>query len=745
VTVPLPCSPDLEALAIRLAAEMRQRWQQGDRPRVEEFLEAHPILRDAPTAAAELIYEEICLRRAAGLTGASSEVLRRFPEWAGPLRVMLELDETLASEEPAFPAIGEVLGDFQLVAVLGQGQRGRVYLARQLSLAGRPVVVKLAPPADAEHATLARLQHTHIVPLYAAHEDQGAALRVLCLPYFGGATLAAILDRLSPIPPRSRTAEAFWAALTAAQGDTPLAPAVIPPRRLARASYPEVVCWVGACLADALAFAHERGLLHLDVKPSNVLVTATGVPMLLDFHLSRPALPAGAPAPPWLGGTPAYLSPEQRAALEAVRTGSPIGEAVDGRSDLYSLAMVLREALGEPKENPGIAAVVTRCLAPRATDRYPDAASLADDLRRHLAGLPLRGVRNPLRERWRKWRRRRPGALPALLLLLGVLLALGLAAGHNVRRLRQAQVALEEGKRALREGHSTSARGAFQRGLAVVEPLPFDGGLTVELADGLRRADRADAAGELHRVAERLRGLSGRTDDTPAALTSAERLTRDFWTGRHDILSALDDLPGPARRQARADLLELALLWADLRLRLASPERAPAARRAALDDLAEMDRFLGPCAAVFHEQARLAERLGLHARARRARHQAEQAPPRTGWEHYALGCWRLRAGDLDGARLDLERAVEAEPRSFWGHLHLGRCNLRLGRDEEALVAFTVCVALEPDRALCHLHRGVARARLGQRAAARRDAERALQLEPGNREALALREALRREE
>ena len=65
-------------------------------------------------------------------------------------------------------------------------------------------------------------------------------------------------------------------------------------RQLATAPYTDAVCWVAACLADALQYAHDRGLLHLDIKPSNVLVAAAGVPMPLDFHLARPRPPFAA-------------------------------------------------------------------------------------------------------------------------------------------------------------------------------------------------------------------------------------------------------------------------------------------------------------------------------------------------------------------------------------------------------------------------------------------------------------------
>src|SRR4029078_4238539 len=78
---------------------------------------------------------------------------------------------------------------------------------------------------------------------------------------------------------------------------------------LSRTSYARAIAWLGVCLADALHYAHERGLLHLDLKPSNVLWAADGQPMLLDFHLARAPIPAGA-APATLGGTAASMAPE---------------------------------------------------------------------------------------------------------------------------------------------------------------------------------------------------------------------------------------------------------------------------------------------------------------------------------------------------------------------------------------------------------------------------------------------------
>ena len=108
---------------------------------------------------------------------------------------------------------------------------------------------------------------------------------------------------------------------------------------LTQASFEQAVCWIGSCLADALHYAHERGLLHLDLKPSNVLLAGDGQPMLLDFHLAHEVDPARRGEFDRVGGTPGYMSPEQQQSVRAHREGAAIPVALDGRSDIYSLGV----------------------------------------------------------------------------------------------------------------------------------------------------------------------------------------------------------------------------------------------------------------------------------------------------------------------------------------------------------------------------------------------------------------------
>jgi serine/threonine protein kinase/tetratricopeptide (TPR) repeat protein len=742
-----------EALVERLAEEMRRRWQAGERPLAEEFLVRHPEFWDQPEAATELIYEEICLRQEHGEVIAAEDILRRFPQWREQLQVVLHCHQLMEADAapPLFPAVGETLGDFHILAELGRGAVGRVFLATQHLLADRPVVLKLVPASGQEHLSLARLQHTHIVPLYFVEDDPSRNLRILCMPYFGGNSLARILEAVHDQPPGQRTGQHLLQALKHVQAAVPVSLPVKGPacQFFAQATYPQAICWIGACLADALHYSHERGLVHLDLKPSNVLCAADGQPMLLDLHLARGPLRAGEPAPEWLGGTPGYMAVEQEAALAAVREHRPIPVGVDGRADIYSLGVLLYEALGGSvplpagmptrelrRRNPlvtvGLADILEKCLAPDPAQRYRHAAALAADLRRHLANMPLRGVVNrSLAERWRKWRRRRPYAQALLGLILTVLVASTLGLAHTTQDHYKARAALREAQDHLAKREYGEAHSAAQRGLALVESIPFQKDLAGNLRDQMHLADRAQAAHELHRFLEHLRTVYGAEGLAVRELQIMEAHCRTFWERRDEITQRLGSQPSAElEQQTQTDLLDLAILWTDLRVRLATESEMNAARQEALEVLAQAEELFGPSRVLCHERQVHAAALRLRDLADAAARQGAGLPPHTAWEHYALGRALLQEGNRSLAASYFERAVDLHPQDFWPNFYQGKCAFQDGRYEDAILAFTACVALAPQNAWCSYNRGLAYMELGRADRALRDYTRALELEPG---------------
>ncbi|GAC1464587.1 MAG: hypothetical protein NVSMB9_03410 [Isosphaeraceae bacterium] len=422
-----------QALAERVAQEMAAIWGQGGQPSSEEFLAKYPDVAEDPESAARVIYEEVCLREGLGKPVHTSEILARFPRWRVELQMLLDCHEMARPRLPvtAFPEVGDRLGDFQLLSILGTGQRGSVFLATQQTLANRPVVLKVIPRGGGEHLSLARLQHPHVVPLYAVHDFPERDLRVLCMPYLGGLTLSQVLDRMANWPIAERSGADFLRVLDGERTNLGSRAAWSGSRHFfAGATYPRAVCWVAACLAEALHSAHARGLLHLDLKPSNILLADDGQPMLLDFHLARDPLGPGDAWPDQLGGTEGYMSPEQQRAMEAVRDGRPIPGAVDERSDLFSLGVTIHEALSgslpaapgataasllklNPSIGAGLAGIVIHCLARHPDDRYPNAEALASDLRRYLGYLPpirvprqgMAGIWLAARRAWNRLRR----------------------------------------------------------------------------------------------------------------------------------------------------------------------------------------------------------------------------------------------------------------------------------------------------------------------------------------------------
>jgi serine/threonine protein kinase/tetratricopeptide (TPR) repeat protein len=732
---------------------MARRWQEGERPRTEEFLERHPELREQPEAAIQLICEEICLREDHGEAIAPSEMYRRFPQWRPQLEVVLDCHRLFRpAPPPRFPSVGETFADFPLVAELGRGGQGRVFLAVQPALADRPVVLKVTPCDGHEHLSLARLQHTHIVPLFSAQEEPIRNLRVLCMPYFGGTSLDQLLDALRTKPPAERSGRDLLEALDRRQASLPIAqPSKGPVRELLTvADYVETLCWIGMRLADALEYAHERGLVHLDLKPSNVLLAADAQPMLLDFHLARAPLRPDEAEPEWLGGTPDYMSPEQRDAVEAVRDNLPLHRAVDARSDIYSLGLLLFEALAgrlpesggnvadqlrqlNPAVSVGLADVLARCLERDPARRYARAADLAVDLRNHLGNKPLQGVRNrSLGEALRKWRKRKPYvlrrcAMAALLVAVCGIVGAMLWQRHD-DRLRQAHAALADGQEKIRTSDFAGATRLLRQGRDLAHGLPGSNALVRSFDECLEEAHVGQLTQDLHAVAEQVRFLFGVEALSEPRARALESACRRVWEAHGQVWQHAG--PGPeARESLRTDLLDLVVLWTELRVQLASPADVQRRRQEALQVLDEAEECLGTSAILCRERRIHAEALGLTDIAAAAAACAARTAPRTAWDHYAIGRALLSHGDPAGANAAFDKAIVLAPQDFWANYYQGCCAYRLKKHADAVAAFRVCIALAPGKAECYCNRALALQALAQPESALADYDRALRLDP----------------
>ena len=279
--------------------------------------------------------------------------------------------------------------------------------------------------------------------------------------------------------------------------------------------------YAGLRLADALHHAHEQGMLHLDIKPSNVLVAGDGQLLLLDFHLARPPLAQGMAPPGWFGGTPGYMPADNGWPLKAVRALPIPRRWTAAQTFILSasfcsrywaasrlLASKNRAVRRTNREvSPGLADVIAKCIDPNPSRRYQDAGELADDLRRHLAHQPLHSVpnRSPL-ERWRKCRRRQPLALaragcPAL----AILAAAGvMGAAYYDNQYQQAEAALKEGNDLLQRDLPVEAENSLEHGRASVASSPWAASLADRLAEKIHQAARMQLNQRFHRLTQEL-------------------------------------------------------------------------------------------------------------------------------------------------------------------------------------------------------------------------------------------------
>lgn len=297
--------------------------------------------------------------------------------------------------------IGNRIGDFDLLTELGSGAFARVFLARQRSMQ-RMVAVKVSADRGTEPQTLAQLDHDYIVRVFDQRlldtdiDRSERRLRLLYMQFLPGGTLLNVLRWVRATPPEERSGQLLLDAVdTAMEEKGEIRPTDSSVRaEIARLSWPETVAWLGRRLAEALDYAAAHGVLHRDVKPANVLLTAEAVPKLADFNISFCRDVEGAGPVAYFGGSLSYMSPEH---LEASHPDYDRWAAdLDTRADIYSLGVVLWELLTGSKpfddttagNNPQNDKFVLEAMLQRRLRRIDDSA-----LRRIPADCPATLIR----------------------------------------------------------------------------------------------------------------------------------------------------------------------------------------------------------------------------------------------------------------------------------------------------------------------------------------------------------------
>lgn len=294
----------------------------------------------------DLVLEEVQLRRAAGDNPKWADYRQRFPDLADTIGKWLAGGDTEAvtnssGRVPELP-VGEQFDDFQILKQLGQGAFARVYLARQVSM-HRLVALKATSRGSEEPQALSQLDHANVVRVYDQREVVDPPTILLYMQYLPGGTLADCIKHVRELPPEFWSGEKLLESIDANLLDAnQTAPEQSGIRsKLKDMDWAEVVAWIGIQLAEGLDYANGKGVLHRDVKPANILLSAEAIPKLADFNVSCSGLSGRAGAAAYFGGSLAYMSPEQLQVADP--TDHKEASELDGRSDLYALGIVLWE------------------------------------------------------------------------------------------------------------------------------------------------------------------------------------------------------------------------------------------------------------------------------------------------------------------------------------------------------------------------------------------------------------------
>lgn len=820
-----------ELLLELLRADIGRRYAAGKEADLDGYFRRFPALAESADATAAICFEDFRARRHRGrslvasrwscypavqnqswlieLQSASIETESSVVFQSAAVSGADEASQTSESRSGSQPSSDisndtsndtEVLGDFELVALLGQGAFSKVYLARQTTLSGRYVAVKVVNQPLREASHLSRLQHTGIVPLYSCHRARDKW--ILCMPYSGSATLADWMK--GEAFPGSRTGQSLIATIHNAQNRITEAGSEIhsssdfsilsneqkttlrawhsaatqPLHQLSSMGASEFSLWIARRLASALTHAHQRGVVHGDLKPANILIRNDGEPALIDFNLSQ--VTDAAPKS-WRGGTFPYMAAEQLKAIIA-RTKGPareqadvfalgviLFEIVEGRlpfgipsslaeTDLQ-MAVQQRTVIPEFRErqscSEGLKCIIRKCLAADAENRYSSAVTLLEDLDCEAAHLPLTHASESLvRSRLPKLTRRFPrlfsgGSITiASLLLLGILLNSLFSFQRRSERLASLEAIRDfERQSDLKFARFLQADSSSTPRTSSVSPDELK---SLQSLVSVHLSPTVDlSAAERRRAEERLLALAfiEAHGSPPAENGTAARTSDSSQNSRKDLLQSIAGLLPEDAKSTRTGQLIQAIASGDSKL--LRKESVPVNA----SQLIEADQTIEALAMLLQSEPRKAleilestespESLRLIHWVTRGRALMEIGEPRRAVSAFTMalrdsnvsdvvhnrGLAYLRMASWKEADADFTACIQHAPEDISGYLNRYAVRAAMGRTEDAMRDLNRAVELQPDSARLRLIRSRELRNAGQLKASREDFDLAMKSSP----------------
>ncbi len=733
--------------------------------------------------AAHLDDCEACQRLA--LAGASEATLEDDLQHVSQLR-----RQTLVDVNVPLARLNDSLVDYEIIEELGRGGMGIVYKARQLEL-DRLVALKVLPALlgvvrpDAiarfrrEAAMAARLKHTNIIAVHDFGEVDGTFYYTMEL--IEGRSLRDVLREIQETGgidvvvgeggTGSGTESGTRQLALGTSGDgeratedpdiqcfslppqSPLAPNAfsssspspqasgLPRTRLGSSSatdkayYRRVAEWT-AEVAEALHYAHEHGVVHRDVKPSNLLLANDGRMMISDLGLARAAGAETLTASHAVLGTARYMSPEQvggdaqtvdhridvyglGATLYELLAFRPMFAAADDREVLYS---VLNKEPAPPRRfvryvPSELETICLKAIEKDRANRYATAKALRDDLQRWLLNMPILARRPSLPTRVGKFVRRRklPAALgAALIVVLAVAAVLLAGLRASSREAAMAKETVESQAVQLLVGEARQLfylEGDYQGALAV-----YERGLTLE----------PESAALQHGRASVLRFLK-RSDEAVEHLEAFLSRHPDEWKCHSVLALAYDDLGDEANRDEHrrliADLLpDSAQTYYILAAESIDPAEAVTLLTRALELRPDTTEFLINRAWRYYA-------LKQHDAMLMDAQQLAGMHPNWSFIHGMRGLALFDLGRFAEAERAYDRQVKLDPDSAKAWHNRGASRLQVGEPAESLADANEAIRLHPDYALAYFTRAKARAKLGDLKEALADCDRSIKLDP----------------